>query len=597
VVSRRLLIAAAALAALLVAPAAAGAHAMLQASTPDRGVTVARAPAQVVFHFDEPVEGNFGAVRVFDAQGDRVDDGKAFHPGGNGPQLAVRLEDDLPDGTYTATYRVVSADGHVVSGGIVFSIGHPGAAGQTVEELLGSSGAGTVTGVAFAVARAVQYAAIAVAGGVLAFLLAVWIAALAATAGAGARWQSASAAFLARVRLLVAGAALAGTLSALAAVALETAEGAGVSFWSALHPSLLSETLGTRFGTVWTIGAGCWVLLGAGAALALSPGRRAAPALRKATVGATGLALPATAWAPLALAAVPIAFLVALPALSGHGATQDPVAVLLPANVLHVAAMAVWVGGVTALLLAVPAATRALEPTERTQLLAATLVRFSTLALGAVVVLLLSGLVQSLVEVRHLDLVLSTAFGRAVVIKLVLVLALIGLGAVNRRRTIPRLQAAARERRTPGTDGVLLRRTLRAELLLMAAALGVTGALAGYAPSIAKDTGPYTTTTRIGPQELQLTLDPAKVGANQIHLYLTDPRTGAQLDTAKEVTVAAALPAKGIGKIDGDARKAGPGHYVVTALTVAPAGTWQVTVTVRVSDFDEYIKKLEVPIR
>jgi copper transport protein len=543
------------------------------------------------------VEGNFGAIRVFDAKGARVDDGEAFHPQDRGPQLAVRLKPNLPDDTYTATYRVVSADGHIVSSGSVFSIGHPGAAGQTVEELLGSSGAGPVTGVAFSVARAVQYAAIALGGGALVFLLLVWIPALAAISGPSARWQLASAALLARVRRLVACAALAGTLSAPAAVALETAEGAGVDFWSALHPSLLSETLGTRFGTVWTIGAGCWVLVGLAAAVLLAPARRTAPALRKATVGATGLALPGTPRVLALLPAVPLAFLVALPALSGHGATQHPVAVLLPANVLHVSAMAVWVGGLAALLAAVPAATRALEPAERTPLLGAVLVRFSTIALVAVIVLLVSGLAQSLVEVRHLDLVLSTAFGRAVLIKLLLVVGLIGLGAVNRRRTIPRLLAAARERRTPGADGVLLRRTLRAEILLMAAALATTGALAGYAPSIAKDTGPYSTTTHVGPQELQLTLDPAKVGANQVHLYLTDPRTGAQLDTAKQVTVTAALPSKGIGKIDGDARKAGPGHYVVTALTLGVPGTWQVTVTVRVSDFDEYTKKLEVPIR
>jgi copper transport protein len=144
---------------------------------------------------------------------------------------------------------------------------------------------------------------------------------------------------------------------------------------------------------------------------------------------------------------------------------------------------------------------------------------------------------------------------------------------------------------------VILRRTLRAEALLIAAALATTGALAGYAPPTAIGSGPYNKTTHIGPQELQLTIDPARVGVNELHLYLTDPRTGAQLDDAKEVDVSAALPSKGISAGDVQADKAGPGHYIVPALTLGVPGRWTVTLTVRVSDFDEYAKKLEVDVR
>ncbi|WP_445152174.1 copper resistance protein CopC [Baekduia sp. Peel2402] len=586
---------AAALAALLIAAATASAHATLQSTSPARGATVAHAPAQVVFIFDEAVEGNFGAVRVFDSKGDRVDQGDAFHPNGIGKQLGVHLKSGLADGTYTATYRVVSADSHIVSSGVVFNVGHASAGGgQSVEDLLSASKTGTVTSVAFSAARAVQYTAIAVGAGALLFLLVVWSGALAAVGGASDGWRAASEAFAARTRLLLGGAAVAGAVSAACALALEAAEGAGVTFWSALKPRLIGDVIGTRFGTVWLIGEICWLLVGA---LALGL-RRAAPVLRPATVGATGLALPRATRSPATLALiVPLAFLVLLPALSGHGSTQDPVAVLFPANVLHVAAMSAWVGGVAVLLVALPAATRALEVEERTPLLAATLQRFSAIALAGVVALLITGLLQAYVEIRHLDLIFSTAFGRATFIKLMVLLVLIGLGAVNRQRTIPRLRAAVAAGRTPGADGIVLRRTLRAEALLIAAALATTGALAGYAPATAKTSGPYNTTTRIGPQEMQLTIDPARVGANELHLYLTDPKSGAQIDSAKEVDVSAAQPAKGIGASDVAASKAGPGHYIVPALTLGVPGTWTVTVAVRVSDFDEYTKKLEVKVR
>ena len=54
---------------LALAPAAASAHARLEATAPARGATVASEPGTVVFRFNEPIEANFGAVRVFDARG------------------------------------------------------------------------------------------------------------------------------------------------------------------------------------------------------------------------------------------------------------------------------------------------------------------------------------------------------------------------------------------------------------------------------------------------------------------------------------------------------------------------------------------------
>ena len=67
--------------------------------------------------------------------------GDAFHPGGDDRAVAVRLRAGLRDGGYTATYRVVSADSHPVSGGFVFGVGEGGAApAATVGELLDGRG-------------------------------------------------------------------------------------------------------------------------------------------------------------------------------------------------------------------------------------------------------------------------------------------------------------------------------------------------------------------------------------------------------------------------------------------------------------------------
>ena len=563
----------AAVAVCLVAPAAALAHAQLEGTTPQRGAVVRVQPAVVAFRFDEPVEGDFGAVRVFDSRGARADAGDAFHPGGRGSVLGVHLKPGLARGTYTATYRVVSADGHIVSGGFVFSVGRASGTGLTVAQLTAGGGSGAVTETAFGIARGLQFLAIALAVGALAFLTLVWRPALRRAADREPAWSEAGEGFAARCRAIVGAAVAIGLLSAAGAVVLEGAEAAGISGFAALRPSIVRETLGTRFGTVWGIGVLVWALFGAVAAFA--PGRR---------------------WALIALS-VPAAALVVLPALGGHAATQSPEALLVPLNVVHVGAMSVWAGGLALLALALPAATRRLEPPARGRLLADVLVRFSPIALAAVAAILVTGLAQSYVYVRTPAHLLDTAFGRAVLIKFLLLIALIALGAFQRRRSLPALRRVARDGAAPGQAGVLLRHVLRAELALIVVVLGVTAALTAYAPSIAAQSGPFNVTTNVGPAQLQLSVDPARVGPNEIHLYLLNPRDGTQYRGAKEVDVEERLPAKDIGPLTQVANLAGPGHYVVPGAVLGVSGTWEVQVTVRVSAFDEYLTTVEVPVR
>lgn len=585
--------------AMLGVTSTASAHAVLESTSPQRGAVVKRQPAQVSFRFGEPVEGNFGAVRVFGARGVRVDQGNAFHPDGTGSELAVHLKADLPRGTYTATYRVVSADSHIVSGGIVFSIGSAAEAGDTIAHLLGDRSAGTLTQIALGAARAIQYAAIAGGIGLLAFLVLIWMPAIASVAGADERWGDASVAFVGRLRRAIIAVALLGVFSALAAVVLEAASAAGISAWAALAPSVLRDELGTRFGTIWTLGALAWVLLGGLAGMLLGADRKRA-VLRAATLGATGLALAAIGLRRVLPLAIPSAFLVMLPALAGHGTTQDPVAVMLPANVVHVASVSLWVGGLAALLLVLPAATNELDGEDRTRLLSAALLRFSPLALGAVCLVLATGLVQSFVEVRHLNLIFSTPFGRAAFIKLVLLFVLIGLGALNRRRTLPRLERAAADGETPGEGGVVVRRTLRAELALVVVVFGVTGALASYAPAIAgrsERPEPVAITTSIGPEQLRLNVDPAITGLNAVDLRVLDPETGAPFTATRQLTVQATQTEQGIGPLDLRAAQRGQGHYRVRAAPLHAPGIWQLDVTLRVSAFAEFSKSVKVKIR
>jgi copper transport protein len=219
--------------------------------------------------------------------------------------------------------------------------------------------------------------------------------------------------------------------------------------------------------------------------------------------------------------------------------------------------------------------------------------RFSALAGVAFAALLATGVIQGIVEVASVPALVNTAFGRAVLIKLVLFTGLVGLGWVNRRRLLPGLRGTGDR---PARAGATLRQTLRFELALGVVVLAVTGALAGYAPSTAVSSGPVTREATAAAAHLQVTVDPATVGVNTLHLYLFDHQTGAPFTGAKEITATAALPAKGIAPIPLEVHRAGPGHAIGSGTFGVP-GTWDLAITVRTSAFDESVAHLAVPIR
>ncbi len=211
--------------------------------------------------------------------------------------------------------------------------------------------------------------------------------------------------------------------------------------------------------------------------------------------------------------------------------------------------------------------------------------------------LAVTGTIQAILEVQTLGALTGSAFGRAVLIKAVLLLVLIGVAAINRRRVMPALARLAEGGAAPGDAGRLLRRTLRAEVLLIVAVLAVTGALTGYAPPGAEASGPVSVEKRMGPIDLQLTMEPARVGVNEVHMYVFKAADGAPFTGTRELRVQASLPGKKIGPLDLAVKTAGPGHYVVPSAELVPGGEWELTVTDRVSDFEEHTATVKADVR
>jgi len=545
------------LAAVAGAPAA-HAHAILAHTEPHRGAVLPRAPGEVRFAFNEPVRAPADALRVFDETGERVDTGAVRAVGGGDTEYAVPLRGDLPDGVYTATFRIVSADGHPIAGGLTFSVGDAatgdGGAAPTVAELLERTSASPVVEGAYAVVRGLHYAALLLLVGALFFAAVVWRAAARAGGVSPARWPH---------RLLVGLAGL-GLVCALLGVPLQGALGAAVALPGALDAGVLEGALETRSGQAWLLRAGAWLAV--------------------LVVLLAGPRWPARA--PLAAVALAAAVLAASLPWAGHAATQHPQAVLVPVDLLHVVAAGAWLGGLV-LLLAVFWPPRETWPGEGS--VTAT-EAFSRLALPAVVVLAVAGVVQGWIYLGSLDELLSGTYGVALLAKVLLLGGVVVLGAGNRRRL-------AALRRLPGPSARALRRAMRAEVGLAVLVLAATAVLVRAAPPASQAAAPAEVEAHAGPMRVELVAEPSRVGPNDLHVYLVHRETGEQAHRVEQVTVELTQPERGIGPISLDLRRRSPGHYALLDQAIGVPGEWQAAIAVRVSDFEEHRVRASLEVR
>src|SRR5581483_11378111 len=106
----------------LALPASAAAHARLVGSKPADGAVVATPPSDVRLLFDDRIRPAGGDLAV-DSRGRSVLAGAAHRLGGNPRALVIPLRPSLTRGSYTVRWRVVSDDGHLISGVLAFAVG------------------------------------------------------------------------------------------------------------------------------------------------------------------------------------------------------------------------------------------------------------------------------------------------------------------------------------------------------------------------------------------------------------------------------------------------------------------------------------------
>lgn len=563
------------------------AHAVLVGSDPADGSRLATAPGQVTLRFSERVSLGVGFARVVDASGARVDAGPARAEGADGDAVVLPLRPGLGAGGYLVSYQVLSADSHPIGGAVTYAVGD-----APLLDASGSVAGGTGTdgrlGAAVTAARWVSYAGLVLLGGAV-FLLVCWPA---GSADPGAR------------RVLVAG----GVLVAVAAVGTLLLQGpyaAGLGPGSVGSPDLVLATLGLPVGRLLLLRLAALAVLGV--------------LLRQALAARAGGGTRTGAEDAAALAGFVLLF---THAAIGHAVSDPAPTAAVVADVAHLGAMAVWLGGLVLL------GGRLLRSGPVAQARAA-LPAFSRLAVWSVGVLAVTGTYRALVAVGTPGALLGTTYGRLLLVKLAGVGVLLVLGAGG-RRAVRRLRARRAPAPVPvpvvraapagtavalaGTPVALaagpaaadtlagrepltrLRRSVLAELGVAAAVLAVTAALVGQPQARAVHPGEVTATVALGPTGSGgLVLAPARAGANTVRLRLTDP-AGRPLEPA-EVGLTAALPAGGLGPLRVPMDRVAAGSYRSEAVTLPRAGRWTLTVRVRTGEFDATVAQVTVEVR
>ncbi|PTM95548.1 copper resistance CopC/CopD family protein [Streptomyces sp. VMFN-G11Ma] len=622
---------------LLAGAGPASAHAALTGSDPAQGVVVDTAPSQVTLTFSEKVATSDDSLRVLDPKGKRVDAGNPANV--SGTSYAVKLKGGLSDGTYTVSWQVVSADSHPVAGAFTFSIGAPS---STSVKAVGQEVGGGVVGWLYGFGRYMSYAGFIVMVGGAAFVLACW------QRGSGVRPLQ---------RLVVSG-WLSLTAATLLLLLLRGSYTSTGKVGDIFDLGLLGQVLQTKTGAALV----SRLLLLAAAALFIAVlfgayDKREDEEKRDLTFG-------------LAIGGFVVsAGLAASWAMAEHASTGLQPGIAMPVDVVHLLAVAAWLGGLCALLVALY---RSDTPVET-----AAVRRFSQVAFCSVLALVATGIYQSWRQLGSWSAFTDTSYGQLLLVKIGLVALLVGIAFFSRRWTarladtapaevrprekarvsaststadartgarkttsgggkntaggsskasgdperaaqLARQRAAvdiARQKRQRDADPHRfgLRRSVLAEAGVAVALLAVTtvltqtepgrtaqqaeAAASSSAASSSADsssdassgaltlTMPFDTGGSDGKGVVSVDVDPARVGGNEMHVYVTRPN-GRAFDVP-EVKLAFTLEAKKIGPLPVTPDRITTGHWSAKNVQIPMAGDWKVAVTVRTSDIDQ----------
>jgi len=537
---RVLIVAMIILSSLLLPAAPASAHAAMTTATPEPGSVVASAPSEITLTFTEGITPVPARTQVLSPDGKRITG--EVTAAGSTLRIQVRRADQ-PLGTYLVSYRIISSDSHPVGGAMTFSVGAPSARPPDSDPTsVHPSVAAAVPTIKF-----IGYAGLTLILGPALLLALLWPRRLAR-----------------RGPIMLVRAGLIGTAaSTLGALWTQAPNSSGAPLWD-VSVTELADVLASPFGVT---------LLARLAVLA------AAAALVPPLLHGTSKRWPAVRrrWHGAALLTLAVAGLTTWP-LTGHAAESPLTAAIVAADVVHLAAMAVWLGGLVTLAVFL---LRGAHP----RVLGVILPAWSRWAALAVVWLVGAGTVQAVVQVGSVGALWDTGYGRIVLAK-VAILAGVLVAAAFARRLVHRAQVV-------GGGVTRLRRTVGVELAATVLVLGLSAVLVQVTPGRSA-AGEQAASTSKGVSQtltsdlftLQYYVYPVELGENNtVHGFTYTPQ-GKPLPAA-EWTVTARLQGQDLEPVSTPMLPLTPRNDAVGALTFPLPGTYEISFTVRVTDIDQ----------
>jgi copper transport protein len=435
----------------------------------------------------------------------------------------------LGAGTHVLSWRVISTDGHPVAGSVLFSVGAPSAppvASEAVDRGLRS---------AIWIGKIFLYIGLFLGvGGAFALR---WLA-QGGRAGKG----------------FAISAMLCGLIAAPLSLGLQGLDALGAPLAGLTQLTVWQTGIGTSFG--WTVLIAL-IALGLGLLSLVGP-RGGAKLFSLAGLAAVGAALAA----------------------SGHASAAEPQWLTRPMVFLHGVGIAFWAGALVPLCLVLSR-----QPDEAVPFLR----RFSRTILFVVAVLAAAGIVLAVIQVRTLAALIETAYGRLLLVKLVLLLFLFGLALLNRRKLTNPVEAG---------DAIARKKLVRSIGFETVIVLAIFGVAAGW-----RFTPPPRALAIAAAQPVSVHIHTLKAMAD---LSITPGHTGpvtasvvimtgdfGPLD-AQAVTLVLSKPESGIEPLKRPAQKPGDGTWRVDNLVIPVPGRWTARLDILVSDFE--IVKIETPI-
>jgi copper transport protein len=527
---------------------AASAHATLESSSPADGQSVLTSPSEIRITFSEAVTTISGGLSVLDADGKTIDTGNSEIV--DGRTLVAPISESLSDGTYVATYRVLSADGHPVSGSLLFGVGE----GALDRSALPSSNGDRLWEIIGGISRFIIYLAALVAAGVAFFLAFIHD-------RAEDRWRIVP---FVRIGSILALFSAIGIVMSQAA--LLTGKGAGAVTDSNVLRDVLNQNLG------WSL-----ALLMIGLAAVHLSTDIAKKVVSQSLALSGGLA-------------VTVSF-----AVWGHATELSPTAISLAANAIHATAAALWLGGLVGLVMVL-----SLRAPETVRSTAGIIGRFSLVAFWSVIALTIAGLTLTITgSDASLNSILTTTWGQLILAKIGLTLIVVLIAAWNRRKLVPSLITPTEDTSELAVRWATLLRTIRAEAVLLVAVIALTAIVVNVPPArtaVVATTDRVDTTQRVDTGTVQLSVDPAIVGPNTVAVRYAD-ETGQPVNVANSMSIEFSQPSAGLEPITRQVPASEPGVFVIQGNELSIPGTWTITIAVRTGDFTEQRTSFEVSVR